>query len=136
MAVSGGGADRYARSRQMLDRAFRAIPAQSQTFSKGWTQYPRGAAPVFAERADGGSVWDVDGNRFIDWPMALGPLLLGHNHPRVNAAIAAQLADGIAFSLPTRGELELAERLIDWFPYAERVRFGKNGSDARTPAAT
>ena len=134
MGAPGDGADPYPRSRQMLDRAFRAIPAQSQTFSKGWTQYPRGAAPVFAERADGGSVWDVDGNRFVDWPMALGPLLLGHNHPRVNAAIAAQLADGIAFSLPTRGELELAERLIDWFPYAERVRFGKNGSDATAGA--
>lgn len=125
---------RYRESLAMLARAERAIPSQTQTFSKGWTQFPRGAAPVFAARAAGGHVWDVDGNEYIDWPMAIGPLLLGHNHPAVVAAVARQLEDGIAFSLPTRHELELAERLIEWFPYAERVRFAKNGSDATTGA--
>ena len=125
---------RYAESLALLERAESAIPGQAQTFSKSWTQYPRGAAPVFAVRADGGRVWDADGNEFIDWPMALGPLLLGHNHPVVNDAIRQQLSKGIAFSLPTRAELELAERLIAWFPYAERVRFGKNGSDATSGA--
>jgi glutamate-1-semialdehyde aminotransferase len=118
----------------LLARAEGTIPAQTQTFSKGWTQYPRGAAPVFAVRAEGGHLWDADGNEFIDWPMALGPLLLGHNHPAVTEAIRAQLTDGIAFSLPTRAELDLAERLVSWFPYAERVRFGKNGSDATSGA--
>ena len=66
--------------------------------------------------------------------MALGPLLLGHNNPRVNEAIRARLSDGIAFSLPTDEELSLAQRLADWFPYAEGVRFGKNGSDATSGA--
>ncbi len=125
---------RFERSLALLERARVAVPSQTQTFSKGWTQFPRGVSPVFAVRAEGGYVWDADGNRFIDWPMALGPLLLGHNHAGVNAALKAQLDNGIAFSLPTRGELELAERLIDWFPYAERVRFGKNGSDATSGA--
>jgi glutamate-1-semialdehyde aminotransferase len=117
-----------------LKRAEAAIPSQTQTFSKGWTQFPRGVSPVFAARADGGHIWDVDGNKFIDWPMALGPLLLGHNHPAVTEAITQQLQNGIAFSLPTEAELNLAERLINWFPYADRVRFGKNGSDATTGA--
>jgi glutamate-1-semialdehyde aminotransferase len=125
---------RYARSLELLDQARGAIPAQSQTFSKGWTQFPLGVSPVFAARADGGYVWDVDGHKYIDWPMALGPLLLGHNHPSVNRAVKEQLANGIAFSLPTEAELRLAQRLIDWFPYAERVRFGKNGSDATSGA--
>jgi glutamate-1-semialdehyde aminotransferase len=125
---------RYRRSAELLARAEAAIPGQAQTFSKGWTQYPRGAAPVFAARAAGGRIWDVDGNAYIDWPMALGPLLLGHNHPAVTQAVTGQLAQGIAFSLPTEAELALAERLIDWFPYAERVRFGKNGSDATAGA--
>lgn len=125
---------RYRHSAELLGRAERSIPGQAQTFSKSWTQYPRGAAPVFAVRAQGGRVWDADGNEYIDWPMALGPLLLGHNHPAVNAAIAAQLEQGIAFSLPTDKELALAERLIRWFPYAQRVRFGKNGSDATAGA--
>lgn len=126
--------DRYSASLALLERAEGSIPSQTQTFSKGWTQYPRGAAPVFAARADGGRIWDVDGNEYIDWPMALGPLLLGHNHPAVNEAVTKQLANGVAFSLPTLGELELAERLIDWFPFSERVRFGKNGSDATSGA--
>ena len=125
---------KYEVSLDLLKRAESAIPAQTQTFSKGWTQFPRGVSPVFAERAEGGYVWDVDDNKFIDWPMALGPLLLGHTHLGVTNAIKAQLDNGIAFSLPTRTELALAERLIDWFPYAERVRFGKNGSDATTAA--
>ena len=125
---------KFQRSLELLRRAMTAVPSQTQTFSKGWTQFPRGVSPVFAVRAEGGYLWDVDGNHFIDWPMALGPLLLGHNHPEVNAAVKAQLDNGVAFSLPTQGELQLAERLIAWFPYAERVRFGKNGSDATSGA--
>ena len=113
-----------------LERAKHCIPSQTQTFSKGWTQFPLGVSPVFAARAQGGHIWDVDGNEFIDWPMGIGPLLLGHNHPAVNEAVRRQLDRGICFSLPNVGEVELAERLIRWFPYAERVRFGKNGSDA------
>lgn len=121
-------------SLRMHARAVRVIPGQSQTFSKGWTQFPFGVSPIYLDRAEGGHVWDVDGNEFIDWPMAIGPLLLGHNHPVVNRAIAARLGKGIAFSMPNRGELELAERLVDWFPYADQVRFGKNGSDATAGA--
>lgn len=122
------------RSMELLDRAEKAIPSQTQTFSKGWTQFPRGVSPVFATRAEGGTIWDADGNAYIDWPMALGPLLLGHNHPAVVEAVTDRLKNGIAFSLPTTDELALAERLIGWFPYAERVRFGKNGSDATAGA--
>lgn len=132
--MNDSAATRYSKSMALLARARGAIPSQTQTFSKGWTQYPLGASPVFATRANGGHVWDADGTEYIDWPMALGPLLLGHNHPAVTAALRKQLDNGIAFSLPTVGELELAERLIRWFPFAERVRFGKNGSDATAGA--
>jgi glutamate-1-semialdehyde aminotransferase len=125
---------RYAQSLELLDQAKGSIPAQTQTFSKGWTQFPLGVSPIYADRADGGYVWDVDGHKYIDWPMALGPLLLGHNQLAVNDAVKKQLDNGIAFSLPTASELKLAQRLIDWFPYAERVRFGKNGSDATSGA--
>lgn len=126
--------ERYEKSLALLEQANACIPGQAQTFSKCWTQYPLGASPVFAVRTDGGYVWDADGNQFIDWPMALGPLLLGHNNPRVNKAIGDRLSDGIAFSLPTNDELSLAQRLVEWFPYAEGIRFGKNGSDATSGA--
>lgn len=125
---------RYETSLSLLEQARACIPGQAQTFSKCWTQYPLGVSPVFAVRADGGHVWDADGNEFIDWPMALGPLLLGHNNPHVNLAISERLKHGIAFSLPTNEELSLATRLTEWFPYAEGVRFGKNGSDATSGA--
>jgi len=132
--VSNKNSLSFDKSLDYFERAKRRIPAQAQTFSKGWTQFPFGASPLFAQRADGGFLWDVDGNRFIDWPMALGPLLLGHNYPAVVEAVRRQLGEGIAFSLPHKKELELAERLVEWFPFADMARFAKNGSDVTTGA--
>jgi len=117
-----------------FEKAKKLIPSCTQTFSKGWTQYPFGASPIFVSRADKGHVWDVDGNEYIDWPMAIGPIILGHNYSSVTEAIKEQLKNGVAFSLPHIKELELAEKLIEWLPYAKMVRFGKNGSDATAGA--
>ena len=121
-------------SMKYFEKAKSLIPSCTQTFSKGWTQYPFGDSPIFVIKADKGQVWDVDGNEYIDWPMALGPIILGHNYPTVNEAIKSQLDNGVAFSLPHERELELAEKLCQWLPYAEMVRFGKNGSDATAGA--
>ena len=120
----------FKRSLECLERAERVIPGASQTFSKGWTQFSRGVNPVFAEEADGCMLTDVDGNRYIDYSMALCPVILGYNHPVVNEAITSQLRKGIIFSLPYLLEIELAEELVRLVPCAEMVRFGKNGSDA------
>ncbi|MEA2426350.1 MAG: spore coat polysaccharide biosynthesis protein SpsF, partial [Thermoleophilaceae bacterium] len=76
----------------------------------------RGVAPAYIQRAEGAHVWDVDGNRYIDFPMALGPVILGHAHPAVTEAIERQLRDGIAFTLPHPIELEVAERLVEMVP--------------------
>ena len=121
-------------SARLLERARSVIPGASQTVSKGPTQWVQGVAPAFVERAKGSRVWDVDGNEFLDFPMALGPVILGHAHPAVNAAIARQLEDGITYTLPHRLEVEVAERIRDIVPCAERVRFGKTGSDATSAA--
>ena len=125
---------KFNKSKNLLNKALKIIPAQAQTFSKNWTQYPLGQAPIFSDKAQGGYMWDVDGNKFIDWPMALGPMILGHNNKKVNLAVTKRLKKGIAFSLPNKVELELSEKLIDWFPYAEAIRFGKNGSDVTSAA--
>jgi glutamate-1-semialdehyde aminotransferase len=122
------------RSIELFEKSRRFVPSSTQTFSKGWTQYPFGVSPIFLEKADGCFVWDVDGNKFIDWPMALGPVLLGHNHKPVNAAVKKQIDNGVAFSLPHFKEIELAEALCDIIPCAEMVKFGKNGSDATSGA--
>ena len=118
----------------LLERARRVIPAYTQTLSKNPTQWVRGVAPAFITRGKGAHVWDVDGNRYVDFPMALGPVILGHAHPAVNDAITRQLQDGIVFSLPHPIEVSLAERVVGLVPGAERVRFAKTGSEATSAA--
>jgi glutamate-1-semialdehyde 2,1-aminomutase/spore coat polysaccharide biosynthesis protein SpsF len=121
-----------ARSNEWWARAERTIPAGTQTLSKGPTQFVRGFAPKYIARGKGSHVWDVDGNEYIDYPMGLGPVSLGHGHPEVVDAVAKQLTEGTAFSMMHPLEVTLAERLVKIIPCAERVRFGKNGSDATT----
>jgi glutamate-1-semialdehyde aminotransferase len=83
-------------------------------------------------RGKGSHVWDADGNEFLDYPMGLGPVSLGHGHPAVVEAVAKQMLEGTSFSWMHPLELELAEKITKIVPCAERVRFGKNGSDATT----
>ena len=122
------------RSRELLERAYSVIPSATQTFSKGPNQWARGVSPHFLERGEGAWVWDVDGNRYLDWMMALGPVSLGYGDAEVNAAIMDQLGRGVVFSQMNALEVEVAEMLVDGIPCAEMVRFGKNGSDATTAA--
>ena len=122
------------KSQYYYKKALELIPGQSQTFSKGPTQFVREASPLFCESAKGAIITDVDGNKYIDYMMALGPIVLGYCDPVVDAAVIKQVKKGPIFSLPHRLEVELAEVLIDAIPCAEMVRYGKNGSDVTTAA--
>jgi len=122
-----------ATSAALLERAEKVIPLASQTFSKSRIQYPADS-PMFLTHGQGGRVWDVDGNCYVDMVCGLLPVVLGYQDPEVDAAIRAQLNNGISFSLATTLETELAERLVDLIPCAEMVRFGKNGTDATSAA--
>jgi len=134
-AKAGAAAKRpLAQSQAWLERARKVIPGCAQTFSKGYTQYVQGVAPTFLQRGKGCRVWDVDGNEYIDYVQGLLPNILGYAHDEVNAAAAAQSAEGHSFSLPHPLEVQLAERLTRLIPCAEMVRFGKNGSDATSGA--
>jgi glutamate-1-semialdehyde 2,1-aminomutase len=124
----------YGASNKFFERALRTVPLASQTFSKSHQQWVRGTTPLFLDRGRGGRVWDIDGNVYVDFVLGLMPVVLGHCDPDVDGAILEQLSKGIAFSLPTRLEAELAERLQRLVPCAEMARFGKNGSDATTAA--
>ncbi|MGA9471848.1 MAG: aminotransferase class III-fold pyridoxal phosphate-dependent enzyme [Terriglobales bacterium] len=117
-----------------LERTEQVIPGCAQTFSKGSNQHVRGVAPMFLAKGKGCRVWDVDGNEYIDYIQGLLPNILGYAHEGVNAAVAEQLGQGHSFSLPHPLEVELAERLTRIIPCAEKVRFGKNGSDATSGA--
>src|SRR6266567_4409052 len=123
-----------AKSREYFARARHVIPSCTQTFSKGPTQFVQGVAPIFLQRGKGSHVWDVDGNEYIDFPMALGPILLGYAEPAVDEAIRRQLADGITFTLMHPLEVEVAERIVTACPGVEAVRFAKSGSEAMSAA--
>jgi glutamate-1-semialdehyde aminotransferase len=124
----------FDRSNRLWERAEKVIPLGTQTLSKSPTQFVQGVTPIYLERGLGAHVWDVDGNEFVDYPMALGPILLGHAAPVVNEAISRQLADGITFTLMHPLEVEVAERIVAMCPGTEAVRFGKSGSDVLTAA--
>ena len=94
----------------------------------------RGVAPKYLQRGRGAHVWDVDGNEYLDFTMAVGPLLLGYADPVVDDAIRAQLDDGITFSLMHPLEVEVAELLRELVPGAESVRFSKTGCDVTSAA--
>ena len=120
----------YKKSEQLLERALKAIPLASQTFSKSLTQYPRGVSPFFIEKGMGAKVWDVDGNEYIDFVNSLAAVTLGYCDADVDKAVQAQMKNGVTFSLSHTLELEVAEKLIEIIPCAEKVRFAKNGTDA------
>jgi glutamate-1-semialdehyde 2,1-aminomutase len=122
------------RSEALYTRALGLIPAATQTLAKGPGQFVRGVAPKYLARGRGARVWDVDGNEYLDFSMAVGPLSLGHCYPAVDEAIAAQLRDGITFSLMHPLEVEVAELLREVVPGAESVRYGKTGAEVTSAA--
>lgn len=124
----------YKKSEEMLARALKTIPLGTQTFSKSRTQYPLGVSPFYAAKARGSKIWDVDGNRYIDFVCALGSVSLGYNDPDVVSAVKKQLSLGTIFTLPCPLEVYVAEAMRDMIPCADMVRFGKNGSDATAGA--
>ncbi len=125
---------RHPQSEALLRRAERVIPSVTQTLSKGPSQFVRGVSPIYLERGRGCRVWDVDGHEYVDWAMALGPMILGYADPDVDAAVARQLRDGPTFSLMHPLEVEVAELLTEVIPSAEMVRFLKTGSGANSAA--
>ncbi|MBX3010075.1 MAG: aminotransferase class III-fold pyridoxal phosphate-dependent enzyme [Caldilineaceae bacterium] len=123
------------RSLELFGRAQRRVPGAAQTNSKRPSQFAFGGYPIYAERASGGRIIDVDGNEYIDLVQALGPVILGYCYPAVDAAIAAQLERGIIYGLMSPLEVECAELLGAVVPCAEMVRFLKGGGEATAAAA-
>ena len=120
------------RSNEIYARAIKIIPAGSQTFSKGVTQFVEGFSPKYLDHGKGAYVWDVDDNKYLDYIMGCHPIILGYADPDVNAAVVRQLEKGTTFSLMNELEVNVTELLINAIPCAEMVRFGKNGADATT----
>jgi len=118
----------------LWERAISVIPTGTQLLAKGPTQNVDGVAPKFLQRGKGTRVWDADGNEFLDFTMGVGPVSLGYAYEPVDAAIRAQLQDGIIFSLPHPLEVEVSELVAEVIPSAESVRFTKTGAEATSAA--
>lgn len=121
-------------SSEQLDRALRTVPFGAQTFSKSYLQFPAGRCPLYASHADGGFIYDIDGNDYVDLVSAILPVVLGYRDPDVDRAIRQQLDNGISFSLATKLEAELSELMCSIIPCAEMVKFGKSGTDVTSAA--
>ncbi|WP_274648951.1 glutamate-1-semialdehyde 2,1-aminomutase [Paenibacillus humicola] len=89
-----------------------------------------GGAPVFMKRARGAYFWDVDDNRYIDYLCAYGPIIAGHAHPHITAAIARAAENGTLYGTPTELEIELARKLKSAIPSLGKVRFVNSGTEA------
>ncbi|WP_122089843.1 glutamate-1-semialdehyde 2,1-aminomutase [Halalkalicoccus subterraneus] len=118
-------------SRELYDRALSVLPGGVNSPVRASIQ----PYPFFVERGDGGHVIDADGNRYIDWVMGLGPLLLGHDLPQsVESAIQKQASAGPMYGAPTEIEVELAEFVARHVPSVEKVRFVNSGTEATVSA--
>jgi glutamate-1-semialdehyde 2,1-aminomutase len=93
-----------------------------------------GTIPLFITRGDGSKLFDVDGNSYIDYVGSWGPLILGHAHPRVVAAVKQAADKGTSFGAPTEAEIELAERIVALVPSIEMVRLVTSGTEATMSA--
>lgn len=121
------------RSRELTRRLHELVPGGAHTYAKGDDQYPEHLAPVISH-GDGAHVWDVDGNRYIEYGSGLRSVSLGHAHPGVLDAVRRELSRGSNFVRPSVIEVEAAERFLATVPTADMVKFAKNGSDVTTAA--
>jgi len=93
-----------------------------------------GCDPIFIDKAEGSIIYDVDGNRYIDYVCSWGPMILGHGHPEVTAAIEEALRKGTSYGAPTWREVELAQKIIEMVPSIEQVRLVNSGTEATMSA--
>ena len=121
-------------SNAMFDRAIKVQKPVTQTLAKGPGQFTNGVAPKYLQKGKGSHVWDVDGNEYIDFNSAIGPVSLGYAYPAVDAAIEKQLKSGITFSLMHPLEVELCELVQEVVPNAEAVKISKTGADVCSAA--
>ena len=120
------------RSQAAFARACQLIPGGVNSPARAFGGV--GGEPIFIERGEGAYLFDLDGNRYIDFVGSWGPLILGHNHPRVLAAVKAAAERGTSFGAPTLAENELAELIIEAVPSIEKVRLVSSGTEATMSA--
>jgi glutamate-1-semialdehyde 2,1-aminomutase len=120
------------KNQSLFERAQRSIPGGVNSPVRAFRAV--GGVPPFFERASGAHLWDAEGKRYIDYVGSWGPMLVGHTHPEVVAAVQAAAARALSFGAPTEAEIELAETLCRLVPSVERVRLVSSGTEATMTA--
>ena len=120
----------FTNSKSLFERAMQTIPGGVNSPVRACKSV--GADPLFIERAEGCLIYDADGNRFIDYIGSWGPMILGHRHPAVAAAVRRQA--GTSFGAPTDLEIQLAEMVIEAVPSVDLVRMVNSGTEAAMSA--
>ncbi|MCH7786090.1 MAG: glutamate-1-semialdehyde 2,1-aminomutase, partial [Chloroflexi bacterium] len=120
------------RSAQLYSIARKYIPGGVNSPARAWNAV--GGDPLFIARGAGSKIWDSDGNEYIDYVCSWGPMILGHAHPEVIAAIKVAVENGTSFGAPTEVENELAQMVVDTFPSIDMVRFVSSGTEATMSA--
>src|SRR5437773_7088255 len=126
------GAHGQANSRALFERARRVLPGGVNSPVRAFRAV--GGDPLFIARARGSRMWDADGNELIDYVGSWGPMILGHSHPAVVAAVTEQLRSGASFGAPSRLEVELAETVVRMVPSVAMVRMVSSGTEATMAA--
>jgi glutamate-1-semialdehyde 2,1-aminomutase len=122
----------YDQSKKLFEKSQRVIPGGVNSPVRAFRSV--GGTPIFFREAKGAYLWDVDGNKYIDYVGSWGPAILGHAHPEVVKAVQDRAAKGMSFGAPTEAELELAERLVELLPSIEQVRLTSSGTEATMSA--
>ena len=116
------------RSAELFEEAQRYIPGGVNSPVRAFKAV--GGGPLFIDRGRGSHIWDVDGNKFIDYVGSWGPLILGHAHPLVVRAVEKAAERGTSFGATTEGEIELAKMIVAAVPSVEMVRLVSSGTEA------
>ena len=123
-----------ARSREYLETSDQVLMRSCQGHKRSHEMLERGY-PVFAEKAKGACFWDVDGNRYLDFLLGYGPIVLGYDDPAVNAALRAQMEKGTIYSVAHPLEIETCQKILEIIPWAENVCMFVGGSAAASGCA-
>jgi glutamate-1-semialdehyde 2,1-aminomutase len=130
--ASDQSSPRRDRSAAAFDRALALMPGGVNSPARAFGAV--GGSPIFIDRAEGAYLYDIDGNRYIDYIGSWGPMILGHGHFEVIAALGRAIARGTSYGAPTEAESELAERIIDAVTTVEMVRLVSSGTEATMSA--
>ncbi|MEN3039017.1 MAG: glutamate-1-semialdehyde 2,1-aminomutase [Candidatus Kryptonium sp.] len=123
---------RKTRSKNLYIRAQKLIPGGVNSPVRAFKSV--NSTPLFISKASGSKIWDADGNKFIDYVMSWGPLILGHSHPEVISAVKSALKNGTSYGAPTEIEIKMAELINKMMPSVELVRMVNSGTEATMSA--